>query len=202
MNPILKQLCDKNARLALVYQTHQDAYLAHTVSGQRWQADPSKENNHQFVNTEMAWDNARDTVITLERGLLDTTQEFLFGQPADAYKAIRRAALHLQRSFDSESEAFRAFSSASSDNTKLREKYETARSEVISRGWGLMDALDTLHCGREITGTGFHAALYFDQAEGLTAKGKPLTPPSPDPLAVRDEAVIETDLDGVPAHNA
>lgn len=195
MNPItqhLQPVCRKAILVAAAYESNQDAYMAYTLA----------RNSHNLKNAETIWENTRDTIITLLRGLLTATQALLAISPTDSFKALRKAATQMQDAFDAEAAAFDTYSNASGGDRAKREALETRRRAVIRQGWPLLERIQGLNCGVNLTGTGWHATQYFDQVEGLAAIGKPSLPPPPDPLAVRDESTVATDLDGAVAHNS
>lgn len=200
---LIQKVCEKARLVSKSLEVHQDAYLTHIMNGQKWQRDRSELNNLAFVQSETTWDNVRDTLDTLAIGLHAIADEWLATLPSHEGRAIRRANQQLKHALDAETEAFKAFSAAREDATQKREAYEHARSNVIHKTWPVVENILAM-CRVNLTGVGWHATQYFDQVEGLAAKGKPQTPPPPDPLAVKidPESTIETDLDGTPAHDS
>lgn len=198
---LLKRVRGKAYELQTAFDTTQTAYLKHSAALKAWADDRSQQTAHALVTTEGDWDTARDSVIANAQSLLDLTQEFLLTIDPSQHKLLRKRTTTLHEAVIDEASSFLAYFNASGGSKAKREIWQQSRSDLMAASWPVMESWLAMDAA-QLTVVGWHASQYFEQKEGLEAKGKPQTPPPPDPLAVRDLSTDDTDLDGTLAHNS
>ena len=136
---LLERLGTRAADLAQAYTVNGRAHRAHERALRDYQANPCEPNAHALVETEAAWDDARDEIVRKAQSVLGTISIVLASAAAGDLIDLRRQAAYVGDAFQAEDAAFNRYARSNCEVAELHQLWQDTRGEIISRARPLAD---------------------------------------------------------------